>query len=318
MNAVPETQSSESPNNTQDSVERALESETPPKTSSDNIHDTQETLVVPESPPIFTQDDDEPEGEQSTPAKSENNQSTSAKVRSGRAGSDVVIDIEFDNPVDGPSNGNSTSDMFLTDFEVEEFPDEDDALLVSVAEKTEVSDVPELESSQTEVPEAIISSPSSPSSSAGNMDANFRAQEQKRQKEVESFRKFKPSDKIFPDVRCSEHNTVAFFMTVQPQLIQIVEKDIMISAANVLMIFCCIVSILQPRYKPGDVLQPHPAKCVPKWDPKFVPMPFCEENIILIRFKNREHETRDEENETAPVIILKMHISIICLYVHLQ
>lgn len=48
---------------------------------------------------------------------------------------------------------------------------------------------------------------------------------------------------------------------------------------------------------PMDVLEPSPVKCVVKWDPKFVPMPFSSENVVIIKVRTNNRDPPDGSNE---------------------
>ncbi|ODN03303.1 Poly(ADP-ribose) glycohydrolase, partial [Orchesella cincta] len=204
--------------------------------------------------------------------------SKASRRKSTKSISDVVIDIDCEEA--GTSALSST--LNETDFEIEEFPEEDDAILLDAVENVQdgVPGEPDGPSEEEVLKEADNSASVL---EALALDAVLEAQEDEMRKEFDNFRKFKAGDKIFPDARLSDYNTVAFTMN--------------------------------PSYNPGDPLKPHPQRFVPKWEPKFVPMPCCEEYIYSLKTRKDDavssNENADNRNEpetnSSEFKIVKIH-----------
>lgn len=190
-------------------------------------YNSQEELNrVPESPPINTQDEEDYKIED-VPASSstthdrknqrtlENTEGTTSTLRKG---SDVVIDIEFDMveelKPDEDEYARSTGNKQPGD---DEFPEEDDALLLSAAREVDSSGKQRAEPVGTADAERRLQEELEADLGLNNetsIDPKVLQEEQERLKIVEGFRKFEAMEKIFPDVRCSEYNTVTFLVKV--------------------------------------------------------------------------------------------------------
>jgi len=190
-------------------------------------HDSQESIdVVPESPPTFTQsqdnaniEDDDMEAEISD-ASSESKGVEKRKCisinaleegRSSLKGNDVIIDMECDDEETFEKVETSSKTTLAVD-DLDEFPDEDDSLLLSAV--TGAEETVSVEPDILDQLELIAGSEVSLQAPV-ELTSQLKEEDAKRRKEVENFRKYKPLDKIFPDVRCSEHNTVSFFVKVR-------------------------------------------------------------------------------------------------------
>lgn len=188
---------------------------------------------VPESPPLYTQDLDDDKNSEKQDKKDEDveaeiagckvsphetkantnkisiishnespGQSLDAEGAQLRKTSDVVIDMEeeeedkiedfSDDDIADPKNLNA-----------EEFAADDDLFLVSAVEG--------IEGAGTALEQGQVVDQMSQSVA---LSEGMKAEDAERRKVVDGFKKFAPLDKIFPDVRCSEHNTVAFHVRV--------------------------------------------------------------------------------------------------------
>lgn len=192
-------------------------------------HDSQESIdIVPESPPLFTQsqkqediniDDDDMEAEisdASSDAKGVEKRkcislNSMEDRQSSLKGSDVIIEMECDDEENLEKMETPGGTTLEDDCEFD-FPDDDDSLLLSTVTDAEESVTVEpgileelelIAGSEISLPEPV------------ELTNQLKEEEAKRRTEVEKFRKFKPLDKVFPDVRCSEHNTVSFFVKVR-------------------------------------------------------------------------------------------------------
>ncbi|CAL8127204.1 unnamed protein product [Orchesella dallaii] len=163
---------------------------------------------------------------------------------------DVVIDIDFE---DAGTLG--VSSMNETDIEIEEFPEEDNDILLCAAKNVQ-DNVGEEPEGPTEDEMLIESNNPAFVLETLALDAELEEAEDAMRKEFDNFKKFKAGEKIFPDVRRSEYNTIAFD--------------------------------LNAAYQPGVPLEPHPLRFVPKWDHKFVPMPCCEQNVHLFKVRSTD------------------------------
>lgn len=176
-----------------------------------SLGDSQESIdVVPESPPMYTQDGGE---------------DVEAQVSKSISNAETLNEttIKFDNenssrPSCSKDAGKlNKSKEFVIDIEEEMFPDDDDQLLLTVSTpcgselqaELEFEKLLELENELAEELKSQVNEEPS---------EDVRKAEDSRKKQVEKFRKFKPLDKIFPDVRLSEHNTIAFRVLVSVQV----------------------------------------------------------------------------------------------------
>lgn len=64
---------------------------------------------------------------------------------------------------------------------------------------------------------------------------------------------------------------------------------------------------MQPNYTPGDPLTPMPPRYSYAWEQRFIMMPFCTENIAIVRTKaeataeaDNDGENNNEDSNEAP------------------